>query len=84
MQVAVWNHNKVYERTVWKMNTVMTNNLAFLPGGESASCCCSSSDGTVKVCCSSFYDCDKAHGRVGSAITLVHSSNAWSIQPQLE
>lgn len=48
LKVAVWNHNKVYERTVWKMNSVMTNNLAFL-AGDDITCCCSSSDGTVKV-----------------------------------
>jgi len=48
LQVAVWDHIKVYERTVWKFNSVMTNNLAFMPG-DGTSCCSSSSDGTLKV-----------------------------------
>lgn len=48
-QVAVWDHQKVQERTVWRLNHVMTNNLAFLPGGDGMSCCSSSSDGTLKV-----------------------------------
>ena len=49
VQVAVWDHQKVQERTVWRLNKAITNNLAFLPGGDGMSCCSSAADGTIKV-----------------------------------
>ena len=48
-QVAVWDFGKVYERTVWRMNRALTNNLSFLPSVDGMSCCSASSDGTLKV-----------------------------------
>lgn len=48
VQVAVWDHLKVYERTVWRPSHGPTNALSFLPGG-SMSCCATSGDGTLKV-----------------------------------
>ena len=47
--MAVWDFGKVYERTVWRMNRALTNNLSFLPSVDGMSCCSASSDGTLKV-----------------------------------
>jgi DNA damage-binding protein 2 len=48
-QVAVWDYEKVFERTVHRINRALTNNLAFFPGGDGSQCCSTSSDGTVKA-----------------------------------
>lgn len=47
-QVAVWDHAKVYDRTVYNLNKALTNNLRFLPGSDGMQCCSASSDGTLK------------------------------------
>ena len=49
LQVAVWDFGKVYERTVWRLNKALTNNLSFLPSVDGMACCSASSDGTLKV-----------------------------------
>lgn len=48
-QVAIWDHAKVYDRTVYNLNKALTNNLRFLPGSDGMQCCSASSDGTLKV-----------------------------------
>ena len=49
-QIAVWDWQKVYERTVYpRINRWLTNQLRFMPGGDGSSCASSSYDGTVKV-----------------------------------
>ncbi|KAL3157624.1 hypothetical protein ABBQ32_012072 [Trebouxia sp. C0010 RCD-2024] len=48
-QVAVWDHAKVYDRTVYNLNRALTNNLRFLPGSDGMQCCSASSDGTLKT-----------------------------------
>lgn len=50
-QVAIWDHAKVYDRTVYNLNKALTNNLCFLPGSDGMQCCSASSDGTLKVSC---------------------------------
>ena len=50
-QVAIWDHAKVYDRTVYNLNKALTNNLRFLPGSDGMQCCSASSDGTLKVDC---------------------------------
>ena len=50
-QVAIWDHAKVYDRTVYNLNKALTNNLRFLPGSDGMQCCSASSDGTLKVEC---------------------------------
>jgi len=50
-QVAIWDHAKVYDRTVYNLNKALTNNLRFLPGSDGMQCCSASSDGTLKVGC---------------------------------
>ncbi|KAA6425236.1 MAG: DAMAGED DNA-BINDING 2 protein [Trebouxia sp. A1-2] len=47
-QVAIWDHAKVYDRTVYNLNKALTNNLRFLPGSDGMQCCSASSDGTLK------------------------------------
>ncbi|GAB4821800.1 hypothetical protein N2152v2_008846 [Parachlorella kessleri] len=49
-QIAVWDFDKVYERTVYPgINRWQTMGLRFLPGGDGCSCATTSADGTVKV-----------------------------------
>ena len=48
-QVAIWDHAKVYDRTVYNLNRALTNKLRFLPGSDGMQCCSASSDGTLKV-----------------------------------
>ena len=48
-QVAIWDHAKVYDRTVYNLNRALTNNLRFLPGSDGMQCCSASSDGTLKA-----------------------------------
>lgn len=48
-QVAIWDHAKVYDRTVYNLNRALTNNLRFLPSSDGMQCCSASSDGTLKV-----------------------------------
>lgn len=52
-QVAIWDHAKVYDRTVYNLNRALTNNLRFLPGSDGMQCCSASSDGTLKASFSS-------------------------------
>ncbi|KAK9811590.1 hypothetical protein WJX72_006636 [[Myrmecia] bisecta] len=48
-QVAIWDFDKVYERTVYNLQRALCNNLRFLHSGDGMSCCSASSDGTLKV-----------------------------------
>lgn len=48
-QVAIWDHAKVYDRTVYNLNRALTNNLRFLPGSDGMQCCSASSDGSLKA-----------------------------------
>lgn len=49
-QVAVWNFEKVYERTNYSnMHGALTNNIRFLHGGDGMGCCSAASDGRLKV-----------------------------------
>eukprot|EP00884_Botryococcus_braunii_P017509 jgi/Botrbrau1/4441/Bobra.0348s0029.2 len=47
-QVAVWNFEKVHERTVYNMNRALTNNLRFVPGSD-YDCISASSDGKLRI-----------------------------------
>lgn len=49
-QIAVWDWQKVYERTVFtSINRWLTNQLRFMPGGDGSSCASSSYDGSIKI-----------------------------------
>ena len=49
-QVAVWDHEKVHERTVYAtMHRALTNNLRFLCAASDAACASASSDGHLKA-----------------------------------
>ncbi len=49
-QVAVWDFEKVHERTVYAgMHRALTNNLRFLGPLHDASCASASSDGHLKA-----------------------------------
>ncbi|KAK9845886.1 hypothetical protein WJX81_005132 [Elliptochloris bilobata] len=48
-QVAVWDHIKVYERTVYPMHRALTNNICFFDTASALSCASASSDGLLKV-----------------------------------
>lgn len=50
LQVAIWNWQQVYERTVYSdIHQALTNTLRFLRGGDGMLCCSASSDGLLKV-----------------------------------
>ena len=50
-QVAVWDHEKVHERTLYAgMHRALTNNLRFLCASSDAACASASSDGLLKAC----------------------------------
>ena len=50
-QVAVWDHERVHERTVYAtMHRALTNNLRFLCAASDAACASASSDGLLKAC----------------------------------
>ena len=48
-QVAVWDHQKVYERTVYTMHRALTNQIRFFDAASALSCASASSDGKLKV-----------------------------------
>ena len=48
-QVAMWDHVKVYERTVYPMHRALTNNICFFDAASAMSCASASSDGLLKV-----------------------------------
>ena len=49
-QVAVWDHEKVHERTVHgQLHRALTNNLRFLGPLHDMTCASASSDGVLKV-----------------------------------
>ena len=48
-QVAMWDHVKVYERTVYPMHRALTNNICFFDTAGAMSCASASSDGQLKV-----------------------------------
>jgi hypothetical protein len=49
-QVAVWDHEKVHERTLYaSMHRALTNNLRFLCAASDAACASASSDGLLKA-----------------------------------
>eukprot|EP00891_Asterochloris_glomerata_P004616 jgi/Astpho2/4616/Aster-00190 len=48
-QVAVWDHAKVCERTVFNMHMALTNNIRFLPGSDGMQACSASTDGKLKA-----------------------------------
>jgi hypothetical protein len=48
VQVAIWDFEKVHERTVYNLNRALTNNLRFVPGSDS-DCISASSDGKLRV-----------------------------------
>ena len=49
VQVAVWDHVKVCERTVFNMHMALTNNIRFLPGSDGMQACSASTDGKLKA-----------------------------------
>ena len=49
VQVAVWDHAKVCERTVFNMHMALTNNIRFLPGSDGMQACSASTDGKLKA-----------------------------------
>ena len=48
-QVAVWDFEKVHERTVHHINRALTNTIRCLRGGDGMSACAAAADGTVKI-----------------------------------
>ena len=48
-QVAVWDFEKVHERTVHPINRALTNTIRCMRAGDGMGACCASSDGTVKL-----------------------------------
>lgn len=48
-QVAMWDHVKVYERTVYPMHRALTNNICFFDAAGAMCCASASSDGQLKV-----------------------------------
>lgn len=48
-QVAIWDFEKVHERTVHPMNRALTNTIRCMRGGDDNKACSTSSDGTVKI-----------------------------------
>ena len=47
--MAVWDHAKVCERTVFNMHMALTNNIRFLPGSDGMQACSASTDGKLKA-----------------------------------
>ena len=47
--MAVWDHIRVYERTVYPMHRALTNNICFFDSSSALSCASASSDGLLKV-----------------------------------
>ncbi len=47
--MAVWDHIRVYERTVYPMHRALTNNICFFASSSALSCASASSDGLLKV-----------------------------------
>ena len=45
----MWDHVKVYERTVYPMHRALTNNICFFDTAGAMSCASASSDGQLKV-----------------------------------
>ncbi|EFN53251.1 hypothetical protein CHLNCDRAFT_26064, partial [Chlorella variabilis] len=78
-QIAVWDHHKVYERTLYSsINRWLTNQLRFMPGGDA--CASSSYDGTVKVfdvetgCATVLYD---ANPQGWEGVEAEAAANTW-------
>ena len=47
--MAVWDHIRVYERTVYPMHRALTNNICFFNTSSALTCASASSDGLLKV-----------------------------------
>ena len=57
-QVAVWDFDKVHERTVYaQMHRALANNIKFLGPIRDSYCASSSADGRLKVCALPTYSC---------------------------
>jgi len=77
-QVAVWDHLKVYERTVYTMHRALTNNIRFFDAASALSCASASSDGKLKVggAAAGEGEGNTAARALGSALVLIAEKGA--------
>ena len=47
--VAIWDFDRVHERTVHPINRALTNTIRCMRGNDDNKACCASLDGTVKI-----------------------------------
>ena len=73
--MAVWDHIRVYERTVYPMHRALTNNICFFDSSSALSCASASSDGLLKVV--ALHDNRRLH--VLSCLFFRFNGRSWTV-----